>query len=135
MPNQEIINELKAAQLLGNLKPSQLKKSRSAEDILPDEKLADLKKEITVHEHTNMLLNQENLTLRNTNQALTEQINSLVDQNLELRLNALKSADQITTHQQEITQAASKYSQAQQSQVNYVVQNKMLLKEKADLTK
>jgi chromosome segregation ATPase len=143
MPNQEIINELKQNQLAGNTKPSQLKKSRSAEDILPpEERIADLQKEITVHEHTNLLLNQENLQLRNTNQALSEQINCLaqektmlVDQNLELRLNALKSADEITQNQQVITQAANKYTQVQQNQVNYAVQNKQLLRDKADLTK
>src|SRR5438105_3509816 len=59
--NQELQKELKEKLKLG-IKPSQLKRSKSAENITPtSEKLADLKKEIADQENTNSLLNQENI--------------------------------------------------------------------------
>src|SRR2546421_748505 len=113
--NKDFGQELKEEFAQGNLKPSQLKKSRSAEDILPDERLSDLKKEITVQEHTNMLLNQECLGLRKRNDELSQQIAQLeqakimlTDQNLELRLNALKSADKMKESEEGITEAVER---------------------------
>jgi len=134
--------ELKEEFAQGNLKPSQLKKSRSMEDILPDEKLSDLRKEIAVHEHTNMLLNQECLTLRKSNDDLSQQIAqleqekiTLTDQNLELRLKALKSADKVKESEEGIEEAVERLVETEQKQINYQVQNKILLREKGDLQK
>ena len=140
--NKDFAQELKEEFAQGNLKPSQLKKSRSAEDILPDERLSDLKKEITVQEHTNMLLNQECLGLRKSNDELAKQIKQLeqekimlTDQNLELRLKALKSADQIGESEEGLSEAVERLVKIEQKQINYQVQNKILLREKGDLQK
>src|SRR5438128_2184572 len=135
MPKKDYTQELKEKFAQGNLKPSQLKKSRSAEDICSeDERIADLRKELSVQEHTNMLLNQECLTLRKGNDELTEQMkqleqekNALADQNLELRLKALKDFSEIRENQQGIEQAVERLVKTEQKQINYQVQNKILL--------
>jgi len=153
--------ELKEKLKLG-IKPSQLKRSKSAESLTPNsEIITDLKKEIAVQENTNSLLNQENirlqqeLTFSQTNasnylqnlqtitaeldntkeqlKALQETNNQLTDQNNELRLQALKNDDQLKEYEKELEQAAEKLVKADQQRVNLQVQNSQLLREKADL--
>ena len=157
----DLQKELQEKLKLG-IKPSQLKRSKSAESLTPNsEKLADLQKALTVQENTNSLLNSENirlqqeLTFSQTNasnyltnlqqttaeldnskeqlKALEATNNSLVDKNNELRLQALKDFSLVRENQQGIEQAVEKLVNTEQTQINFQVQNKQLLREKTDL--
>src|SRR2546423_8663283 len=138
----DLQKELQEKLKLG-IKPSQLKRSKSAESLTPNsEKLADLQKALTVQENTNSLLNSENirlqqeLTFSQTNasnyltnlqqttaeldnskeqlKALEATNNSLVDKNNELRLQALKDFSLVRENQQGIEQAVEKLVNTEQ---------------------
>ncbi|MEG7978426.1 MAG: hypothetical protein NY202_00430 [Mollicutes bacterium UO1] len=64
---------------------------------------------------------------------LKQKNNQLIDHNNELRLQALKSADQISQHNQEMEQATTEFNNLEERVTNYQVQNGILLKEKSQL--
>jgi chromosome segregation ATPase len=165
MPKKDYTQELKAEFAQGNLKPSQLKKSRSTENISlkPDtptltksksaeeispikpslaEQIKQLKQDLTFSQNTaqNYLERLQQLTAEfdQKEQELqeTKQTNTqLIDKNNELRLQSLKDFSQNRENEQGIEQAVSKLVKTEQSHINYQVQNSQLLREKTDLEK
>ena len=119
MTKDQLAQELEAEFAKGNLKPSQLKRSRSA-DSLPSKptdlthcetELANTKKQLATAQQQIASFQEQ---LKQTQQQLTETQQAL-DNSLEARLNNLKSFDpsQPTAHQQlqtELTQAKRKIS-------------------------
>jgi len=184
MPKKDFAKELKEEFAKGNLKPSQLKRSKSTETLtvpkseipltkskssdniftphppsLP-EQIKQLKQELVFSQTTaqNYLTNLQQTTAQLDNTKLeikelkedfAEQIkqlkaekeqlahenNQLIDKNNELRLQALKDFDQHRENQQGIEQAVEKLVNTEQTQINYQVQNGILLREKVDLEK
>jgi DNA-directed RNA polymerase subunit F len=168
MTKTKLQQELKE-KIKEGIKPSQLKRSKSVENLTPDsEKIADLQQAISTKEATNSLLNSENIRLQqeltfsqDTAQNYLERLqklepeldnketeikqlkkdkdnleklsNKLVDKNNELRLQALKDFDEVRENQQGIKQAVNELVNTEQTQINYQVQNGILLREKADL--
>ena len=108
---QDFVKELKDAQQQGNLKPSQIRKSKSAESLTtksPDQQIQELKDQVKfeANKSQNYLNQITTLTAEvdgkeQTIKELTEANNQLTDQNNELRLNKLKTADYLTKYQQE----------------------------------
>jgi len=165
MPKKDFTHELKEEFAQGNLKPSQLKKSRSTENISlkPDtpsltksksaeeispikpslaEQVKTLKQDLVFSQNTaqNYLERLQQLTAEfdQKEQELkeTKQVRTqLIDKNNELRLQALKDFSQNRENEQGIEQAVSKLVKTEQSQINYQVQNSQLLREKSDLEK
>ena len=161
--NKDFAQELKEEFAQGNLKPSQLKrsksvenialspptpplqKSKSAEEISPikpslAEQNKQLKQDLAFSQNTaqNYLERLQQLTAEfdQKEQELqeTKQANSqLIDQNNELRLQALKDFDQIREHDQETEKAVTKLVNSDQQKINLQVQNSQLLREKSDL--
>jgi len=126
MPKKEkdFVKELQTVQQQGNLKPSQIKKSRSAEDLKSKSPISPEIKEL--HAQITALLEQITRIKQEANQSikfesqkaqnyleqitkltaevdikeqtirqLTANQNKLTDQNNELRLNKLKTSDQL----------------------------------------
>src|SRR6185369_9694423 len=93
------------------IKPSQIKKSRSAEDLIPqpkDKQIQTLKDQVKFESQKaqNYLEQITKLTAEVTNKdvvikELTETKNRLTDQNNELRLDKLKNDDYFTQYQAE----------------------------------
>ena len=119
--NQELAQQLKAEFKKGNFQPSQIKRSKSLSDI----------------SKSPVAPNQGLITLRAENKDLRIQLsatnNQLIDQNNELRLQALKNADWIKEHDKEMEQAVKEFNQLEDQKTNYQVQNGILLKEKSQL--
>ena len=162
--NQDFQKELKE-KIKAGVKPSKLKrsksteyltvpkpeipltKSKSAEEITSlkpslAEQVKQLKAEVKFWEDTaqNYLQRLQQLEPELDNKdneikQLKETNNSLVDKNNELRLQALKDADQIKEHDKELEKAVNKLVSTEQTQINYKVQNSQLLREKSDLEK
>jgi DNA repair exonuclease SbcCD ATPase subunit len=145
------------------IKPSQLKRSKSAESIpLPppppltksksaeniplqpslSEQVKQLKQDLVFSQNTaqNYLQRLQKLepeldNLKEELKALQATNTQLVDKNNELRLQALKDFDQHRENQQGLEQAVEKLVNTEQTQINYQVQNSILLREKKDLEK
>jgi len=145
-----------------NLTVPPLQKSKSAQDILQQPSLSEqvksLKQELAFSQTTaqNYLERLQSLEAEHSNlesevKAIKEKANAkieaanerarkhkeantqLIDQNNELRLQALKDFDQHRENQQGIEQAVNKLVSTEQTQINYQVQNGILLREKKDL--
>jgi|SRR6185312_8477906 len=105
--NQDFVKELQEVQKSGNFKPSQIKKSRSAEDLKPKSNAELTEKEAQIKALTEQItrLKQEtNQTLQTQEQKikeLTTEKNKLTDQNNELRIDKLKTDDYRTKYQTE----------------------------------
>ena len=128
--DKDFVQELQTAQQQGNFKPSQIKKSRSAEDLKPPtksnpetqekeaqikaltEQISRIKKEANQsikfesQKSQNYLeqitkLTAEVDTKEQTIKELTAKKNQLTDQNNELRINNLKQTDYFTKYQTE----------------------------------
>jgi len=108
----DFVKELKAAQQQGNFKPSQIKKSRSAEDLTTKSKnipettqIKELQAQITaLLEQISRLKQETNQSLQTQEQTikeLTTEKNKLTDQNSELRINNLKQDNYFTKYQSE----------------------------------
>ena len=104
------------------VKPSQIKKSRSAEDLKskPQASLEvkELQAQITaLLEQISRIKQETNQSIRNqeaTIKKLTESNNKLTDHNNELRLGKLKSSDQLSTSQKNEDNYFTKYQSEQQ---------------------
>jgi len=123
MPKNQITQELEKEFSQGNLKPSQLKKSKSAEELKPaseKQELAFLRTEnqdlrIQISEldklfQTKQKEHEKQLT------ALTQENNALTDQNNELRLQHLKDSDALKASQANEDEFFAKYQA--ESQLN-----------------
>ena len=136
-----------------------LQKSKSAQDILQQPSLSEqvksLKQELSFSQTTaqNYLERLQSLEAEHSNlenevkekanakieaaneraRKLKESNNSLIDKNNELRLQALKDFDEVRENKQGIEQAVEKLVSTEQTQINYQVQNGILLREKKDL--
>ena len=183
MPKKDFTQELKAEFAKGNLKPSQLKRSKSTENIAtlkPDtpslvksksaqdilqppslsEQVKSLKQELSFSQTTaqNYLKRLQSLEAEYSNlesevKASKTQANSkievanerarklkeantqLIDKNNELRLQSLKDFGEVQANQQGLEQAVNKLANTEQKEINYKVQNGILLREKDDLEK
>src|SRR5947209_4470031 len=163
MPNQDFAQELKEEFKKGNLKPSQLKRSKSAETLpLPptpplqksksaeniplqprlSEQVKKLKQDLVFSQNTaqNYLQRLQQLepeldNLKAELKTLQATNTQLIDKNNELRLQALKDFGEVRANQQGIEQAVNQLVSTEQSQINYQVQNSQLLREKKDLEK
>src|SRR6185369_3148808 len=163
MPKKDFAKELKEEFAKGNLKPSQLKrsksteeiphphltvpplqKSKSAQDILQQPSLSEqvksLKQDLVFSQNTaqNYLQRLQKLEPKLDNlkaelKTLKETNTNLVDKNNELRLQALKDFGEVRANQQGIEQAVNQLVNTEQTQINYKVQNGLLLREKKDL--
>jgi len=104
--DQDFVKELQTAQQQGNFRPSQIKKSKSLESLQPKSpkspkttEVKELKAQITalleqisrIKQETNQSTNNQEATIKK----LTQSNNKLTDHNNELRLNKLKSSDQL----------------------------------------
>jgi len=125
---KDFVKELQTAQQQGKLKPSQIKKSRSAEDLItkpkPSEQITHLEQQLsqTQEQLTNLqksLGNHEPSLLRKAREELivikkkleeifpnspakpSELLEQLIIQREELRINNLKQKDYFTKYQQE----------------------------------
>jgi len=145
--DKDFVKELQEVQKSGNFKPSQIKKSRSAEDLKPPstsnpetqekeaqikaltEQISRIKKEANQsikfesQKSQNYLeqitkLTAEVDTKEQTIKELTTEKNKLADQNNELRINNLKQTDYFTKYQQE-----SKLTQQLKLQVSQLQKN------------
>src|SRR6185369_8767702 len=162
MTKTKLQSELKEKVKPG-IKPSQLKRSKSAESIpLPptppltksksaehiplqpslSEQIKQLKQDLVFSQNTaqNYLQRLQKLepeldNLKAELKTLKETNTNLVDKNNELRLQALKDFDQHRENQQGLEQAVEKLVNTEQTQINYQVQNGILLREKKDLEK
>jgi len=160
MTKTKLQSELKEKVKPG-IKPSQLKRSKSAESIpLPptppltksksaehiplqpslSEQIKQLKQDLVFSQNTaqNYLQRLQKLepeldNLKAELKTLKETNTNLVDKNNELRLQALKDFDQHRENQQGLEQAVEKLVNTEQTQINYQVQNGILLREKKDL--
>src|SRR6185312_1589957 len=107
--DKDFVKEFQTAQQQGNFKPSQIKKSRSAEDLKPpsksnpetqekDAQIAVLTEQITrIKQETNQSLQSKDREIKE----LTTEKNKLADQNSELRINNLKQDNYFTKYQSE----------------------------------
>jgi len=139
--DQDFVKELQTAQQQGNFKTSQIKKSRSAEDLTPnspDKKVKELEQQrnFEAQKAQNYLEQITKLTAEldikeQTIQQLTANQNKLTDQNNELRLNKLTSSDQLSVSQKNEDNYFAKYQSEQQSNNQLKLQ---LAKLKKDLT-
>jgi len=133
--NQDLVEELKSAQKSGNFKPSQIKKSRSAEDLKPQShtnlevkelqaQISALTEQITrIKQEANQSIKFESQKAQNYLAQITkltaevdgkeQKIKELTDQNNELRLNKLTSSDQLTTSQKNEDNYFTKYQSEQ----------------------
>ena len=134
--DQDFVKELQTAQQQGNIKPSQIKKSRSAEDLTTKSKnspettqIKELKAQITalteqiarIKQEANQSIKFESQKAQNYLEQITkltaeldtkeQAIKELTDQNNELRLNKLKSSDQLSTSQKNEDNYFTKYQQ------------------------
>jgi chromosome segregation ATPase len=145
-----------------NLTTPPLQKSKSAQDILQQPSLSEqvksLKQELVFSQTTaqNYLTNLQQTTaqldntkleikelkeefaeqikqLKTEKEQLAQENNQLVDKNNELRLQALKDFDEVRENKQGIEQAVNQLVNTEQTQINYQVQNGILLREKKDL--
>lgn len=110
--NKDFVKELKEAQKHGNLKPSQIKKSKSLES-LPSKspenpkskEVKELQAQITaLLEQISRIKQETNQSLQTQEQVikeLTTQKDQLTDQNNELRINNLQQKDYFPKYQQE----------------------------------
>src|SRR6185369_1946043 len=138
MPKKEkdFVKELQTAQQQGNFKPSQIKKSRSAEDLKPKSRTSpevkELKAQITalleqisrIKQEANQSIKFESQKAQNYLAQITkltaevdtkeQAIKQLTDHNNELRLNKLKSSDQLSTSQKNEDNYFTKYQSEQQ---------------------
>ena len=165
MPKKDFAQELKEEFKKGNLKPSQLKRSQSTEEIpnpnltvpvlqksksaetLPlqprlSEQVKQLKQDLVFSQNTaqNYLQRLQQLepeldNLKAELKTLQATNTQLIDKNNELRLQALKDFGEVRANQQGIEQAVNKLVSTEQTQINYQVQNGLLLREKKDLEK
>jgi len=125
---KDFVKELKEAQQQGNLKPSQIKKSKSLESLptkSQDKQITDLQNQVKFESQKaqNYLeqitkLTAEVDTKEQTIKELTTEKNKLADQNNELRINNLKQTDYFTKYQQE-----SKLTQQLKLQVSQLQKN------------
>jgi|SRR6185312_14436594 len=128
--DKDFVKELQTVQQQGNLKPSQIKKSRSAEDLKPQSQntpeIKELQAQITalteqisrIKQEANQSIKFESQKAQNyleqitkltaevdikeqTIQQLTADQNKLTDQNNELRIDKLKNDDYFTKYQTE----------------------------------
>ncbi len=147
-----------------NLTVPPLQKSKSAQDILQppslSEQVKSLKQELSFSqttaqnylerlqkleaEHSNLesevkeLKDKANLKIEQANERarkLKEANTALIDKNNEFRLQALKDFGEVRANQQGLEQAVNKLVNTEQTQINYQVQNGILLREKKDLEK
>ena len=115
MPKNQITQELEKEFSQGNLKPSQLKKSRSAEELKPaSEKQATLQAE-----NTDLRIQLAELTraFDQAKKVWEQEKNALTDQNNELRLQHLKDSDALKLSQKTEDEYFTQHQQSQQ-QVN-----------------
>ena len=107
MPKNQITQELEKEFSQGNLKPAQIKKSKSAEELKPaSEKQATLQAE-----NTDLRIQLAELTraFDHTKKAWEQEKNALTDQNNELRLQHLKDSDTLKASQTNEDQYFAKY--------------------------
>ena len=107
MPKNQITQELEKEFSQGNLKPSQLKKSRSAEELKPaSEKQATLQAE-----NTDLRIQLAELTraFDQAKKVWEQEKNALTDQNNELRLQHLKDSDALKASQKTEDEFFAKY--------------------------
>ena len=109
MPKNQITQELEKEFSQGNLKPSQLKKSRSAEELKP----ASEKQELAFlrAENTDLRIQLAELTraFDQTKKVWEQEKNALIDQNNELRLQHLKDSDALKASQTNEDKYFAKY--------------------------
>jgi len=109
---KDFVKELQTAQEQGKLKPSQIKKSRSAEDLTTKSKnssentqIKELQAQITaLLEQISRIKQETNQSLQTQEQVikeLTTEKNQLADQNNELRINNLQQTDYFNKYQSE----------------------------------
>src|SRR6185369_8773721 len=131
--DKDFVKELQTAQQQGNFKPSQIKKSHSAEDLKPKSQTSpevkELKAQITalmeqisrIKQEANKSIKFESQKAQNYLEQLTkltaeldtkeQAIKELTDHNNELRLKQLKSSDQLTASQKNEDNYFTKYQQ------------------------
>ena len=99
MPKNQITQELEKEFSQGNLKPSQLKKSRSAEELKPSSEKQELA--LLKAENTDLRIQLAELTraFDQAKKAWEQENNALTDQNNELRLQHLKDSDALKVSQ------------------------------------